>query len=149
MTRRNRRLAIGTVVVLLAGLEVAYRFWWSPMACVSIVNQAGEPIEDLQLECDGQVARVPRIAVGESANVYVTGRGMPTLKVTYRLKGSTLPGFQVSGFHPAALRKEGFKLVIIIRQDEWERYQEDADPSLIGSLAGHARRWLVDSLLSP
>ena len=149
MSRRKRNLLLGSIVLLMVAVEVVYYNLGARTGCVSVVNQAGGPIENIRLECAGNVVTVARLDVGETANVYLPGQGNLNLKVAYKLAGSALSGFVVNGFNPADLRKESFKLVLVIRQDEWERYQDDAEPSLMANLAGRAQRWLEASLDSP
>lgn len=147
MTRRKRNIVLGIIAVLVVA-ELGFRTLRGPVGRVTIINASNETIEDLRAEFAGKVARVAQIPAGESVSVSLSGRGRQMLNVTYRLKGSALPGFQVATFDPSALQSDGSKLVLTIRLDEWERYNEQ-ETSNLGMLASRATNWIVESLTSP
>jgi hypothetical protein len=95
------------------------------------------------------VATVATIGDGAAAKVYLAGRGKATLTVTFQQKNNPLSTFEIPTFDPAALQREGFTLVLVIRQNEYERYQDDGEPSFLSRLAAQSKGWLEKSLESP
>ncbi len=140
-------IAIG-VVVLLSVVEFGLSHYRGTLGCVMFVNEGAEPIENLRVVLDDQVAEVSRIEAGASAKIYLSGHGKNILRVKYRQKGSPLTGFEIAEFDPDALVKESFQLVLRIRPNEFERYQDDADPSLLERFTSRFKRWFMTSLES-
>jgi hypothetical protein len=137
MSRRKRGvLAALAVFVALAATEVTFRLLRSPEASVRVENLGAEPIEDLVLTCgDGPVAVGP-VASGGSAVARVSGRGPGVLRLSFRQRGNAMRGYELPGFDPAQMRRDGFQLVLRIRPNEVERYQDDAVPATpLGRLA--------------
>ncbi|SIN99233.1 hypothetical protein SAMN05444166_1944 [Singulisphaera sp. GP187] len=149
MTRRKRNFTIGIVVSLLVAAEVGLQSLRLPAASVRVVNQGGEPIKNLRLVSGRSEATVATIPDGESANLVLEGRGKQTLVVSFQQKNNPLVNFEIPVFDPAALHRDGFSLVIVIRQNEFERYQDDGDPPRWSRLATGAWHWLEKSLESP
>ena len=137
------------VVLLIGGIEAGLQFFRGSLGSVLLINEGTEPIEDLRVTMEGEEAVVPRIEAGESAKVSFGGHGPKPLKVKYRQKGSALTGFELPSFDPDSLRKENFRLVIRIRPDEFERYQDDDDPSLLMRFTSGAKQWLSESVQTP
>jgi hypothetical protein len=71
----------------------------------------------------------------ETTRLYLTGRRQGTLLMTFHQRGNPLGSFQLPNFDPAMLNGEGFKLVLNVRPNEIEKFQDDADPATpIGQL---------------
>jgi|GEM_PF-2504621 len=137
------------VLLLLGTIEVGLSYYRGSLGCVLVINEGTEPIEDLRLLLNGEEAKVTWIEAGGAAKVYLGGSGKNDLKLKYRQRGSPLTGFEIAGFEPEALAKDGFRLELRIRPDEFERSFEDEDPSMLVRVASGAKRWLVESLESP
>jgi hypothetical protein len=149
MSRRTRNLSIVIAVLVLAVVELAYQYQRPRVACVLVNNQSSEPIEGLTITCDTSSARAPRILAGESVKLYLAGGGNQVLVLKYSHKGSALQGFQVAGFDLAAMSRERSRLVINIRSNEFERYQEEDEPSWLRRAGAGFVHWLESSLESP
>jgi len=149
MSRRTRNLTLGAVVLLLVAVEVGYQRSRGRRACVVVTNLCPEPIEGLQVACGSDSSRVGHLGPGESARVYLVGGGNQTITLTYRQKGNSLQGFQVSGFDLAEMSRERSRLVLNIRVNEFERFQEDDEPSTLTGMATRALQWLEESVESP
>jgi len=146
MSRPRRKLIIVGVVLLLVAAEIGLDTLREPVACVTVVNDGVAPVERLSISSGRRRAEIAAIAPGESANVYLAGRGRKTLALAFRQQGNALTNFEISDFDPAALHREGFKLVISIQANQVTRYQEHAEPSTLGRLGRNVRDWLARSL---
>jgi hypothetical protein len=146
MSRKKRYLWIGCGLLLLLGVEIGLNALRAPVASVRVVNDGPEPIEGLHAVCGSSEGWVSRIESGASALVPLSGRRANALKLTYRQKGNAMSAVEIPAFDPEALSKEGFLLVIRIKTNEYERYQDDAEPSRWGRIASNAKRWLEEAL---
>jgi hypothetical protein len=130
MTRRTRStLIVLTVVAVLAGAEVALNLLKGPEACVQIENPGAEPVNDLVVVCGQSRVKVPTIEPGGTARVFLAGRQVNTLQLNFRQRGNAIGSFQLPGFNPAQMHSGSFKLVLRLRPNEVERFQDDAEPT--------------------
>lgn len=149
MSRGKRYLLAGCALVLaLVGGELGLRQLLAPVASVQVINAGREAIEGLRVESGQSQAGVHRIEPGESARLHIRGRGPSTLRLSYQQRGSALTNFEVPNFDPPALAREGFMLVLRVRENEYERYQDEDEPSTLSRLGSTLKRWLEDSLKS-
>lgn len=150
MTQRKRRLALAALLLsAVVATEYGLRTIRAPVAGVRIVNEGGAPLESLILTTNAARAAVATIPDGASTTVLVAGRGKSPLTVSFQQAGNPLNTIEIPAFDPAALQREGFSLVLTIRQNEYERFQDDGEPSTLGRLAAQARNWLANALESP
>src|SRR5205807_1910724 len=103
------------------------RQWVAPKACVQITNQGDGAIEDLIVSYAGSRVAVGRLPVGQSAQVWLSAGPKGPLRLDFKQKGNALTGFQVPEFDPTQNRRDGFKLVLVIKRNEVERFMDD-DP---------------------
>jgi hypothetical protein len=92
---------------------------------------------------------VGRIAPGETAKLFLVGLPKTPLKLTFRQRGNALTSFELPEFDSALLRKDRSRLVLNVRTNEVERYQEEDDPSPLRRGARGAWDWFerwVESL---
>lgn len=142
MTKSKRNILIVAAALLgLVGLEVGYNLLKSPEACVEIENLGPEPIEDLVVACGENRVEGLSIGSGATAKVYVSGRGPGMLSLRFHQKGNALSSFDLPGFDPAQMSREGFRLMLRLRPNEVERYQDVAEPT---TMLG---RWKRDFLI--
>ena len=73
---------------------------------------------------------------------WIPGRG-------FRQRGNALTAIEVPDFDPAMLHREGFKLVINVQTNQFERFQEEAEPSPPARLGRNLWSWLERSLQLP
>jgi hypothetical protein len=142
MPRPSRRVVVVGAVLLLIGAEVALRRVQQPAGCLVVGNQGDEPIVGLVASCGASRAEVARIAPGETAKLFLVGPPKTPLRLTFRQRGNALTSFEVPEFDTALLRKDGSRLVLNVRTNEVERYQEEDDPSLLRRNAQGAWDWL-------
>jgi hypothetical protein len=146
MTRRTRNILIVlAIVTALVATEVTLNLWKGAEACVQVENLGDQPIENLVLTCGKSRAAVPSVAPGASVNLYLAGNSPSTLLISFRQKGNAMTGFQVQKFNPAELAREEFKLVLRVRTNEIERFQDDFVPvSPLGNLVHNLKNWFWD-----
>jgi hypothetical protein len=94
-----------------------------------VQNAGVEPILGLTLTAGASRASVPRIEPGGVARLYLGGRGVHTLRMRFNQKGNALGAYEQPGFDAALLNRDSFKLVLRVRTNEVERYQDDGDPA--------------------
>ena len=130
MTRRKRGVLVALgLVTLLVTAEVTLNVWRGSQVCVEVANQGATPIEDLVLKLGTSRVSAARVEPGSSTRMYLTGRRQGTLLMTFRQQGNPLGTYQIPSFDPAAVSADGFKLVLNVRPNEIERFQDDADPA--------------------
>jgi len=130
MTRRKRGtlIALGVVAFLVVA-EVALDLARSPEAGVTVENAGDEPVDDLVVSFGDRRAEVGRLRPGGSATVRLGGRGEHPLRLTFRQRGNPIGSFELPGFNPAQMNGQGFKLVLRLRSNEVERFQDNAEPA--------------------
>jgi hypothetical protein len=129
MTRRTRGILIVlAILALLVGSEVVLNLIRGSQGLVQVKNLGNEPIENLVVGFGDRRFEVARIPAGSSSKVYITGSGTQTLRLTFRQRGNALSNFHLPDFNPEQMSREGFKLVLLFRPNEIERFQDDAEP---------------------
>jgi hypothetical protein len=141
---RRRWILLGSIAtLLLVGAEVAFRQWESPKACVQIVNEADGPMEDLIVSYADTRISLGRLGAGEKTSVYLTAGPRGPLQLDYRQNRNGLGGFQVPDFDPLQNRKDAFKLVVVVRTNEVQRYMDDdASAQNQVDLIDQIKRWI-------
>jgi hypothetical protein len=148
MTSRKRYLMIGGALLAVVAIEIGVGALRVPVATVRVVNDGAAPIEGLIVTCGKSETIVARIDSGASADVRVAGRTALPLKLRYHQRGNAMSELELPQFDPPALAREGFVLVLRIRTNEYERYQDDAEPSMWSKLGTRIQDWLNESLKS-
>jgi hypothetical protein len=125
MTRRNW-IILGVLIVLLTiGAEFLVRPWNSSKGCVQVDNQGDAAMDDLILSYGETKVRVGELGTGRSTNVWFTVAGKDTLSLEFNQKGNPMKGFQVQDFDPAENLANGFKIVLVVKNNRVERFMED------------------------
>jgi hypothetical protein len=125
MTSHKWKILAAIVILLTIGAEFIVRPLTSSRGCVQVVNQGDARIDDLVMTYGETKVRVGSVRPGQSTNVWFTAAGKGTLKLDFDQKGNPLKGFQVPDFDPAANLGDGFKLVLIMKNDRIERFMDD------------------------
>lgn len=130
MTRKTRGvlIALGVLAGLIA-VEVGLRITKGPEACVQVENLGPEPIEGLVVSSGADRAESPPIGPGNRVRLFLGGRGPQTLQLSFRQRGNGMTGYQMPGFDPALMTKDGSMLVIQIKPGTVIRFQDEAEPS--------------------
>jgi hypothetical protein len=137
-------IVLSLAVVLLLGAEIAVRQWKAPRACVQIINQGEGPMDDLLASYSGTEVPVGRLVVGQSTHIWLTAGPKGSLRLDFRQKGNALKGFQVPDFEPSQMIQDGFKLVLVVKSNEIQRFVEDADAQAgTETLGDRIKQWIM------
>jgi hypothetical protein len=149
MPRRRWIIALAIFAALLVAAEVAVRRWESPKACVQIVNEGDELMEDVVVVYADTRMPVGSIAANHSAHVRLTAGPIGPLRLEYRQKGNAIQGYQIADFDPVGLVQDAKKQMLIVGTNQLQRSLED-DGALKSdeSLGQMLRRWF-DAELNP
>jgi hypothetical protein len=129
MTRRNWIILGGVLLLLMAaGAELVVRLWNPSKACVQIVNQGDAAMDDLVVVYRETKVRLGRLGSGESTNAWISAAAKGPITLEFNQNGNPMKGFQVTEFDPIDSIQNGFKLVLVVKKDQVERFMDD-DPS--------------------
>jgi hypothetical protein len=129
MTRRKWIILGALLFLLTVGAELLVRPWNSSKGRVQIDNQGDAAMDDLILSYGGSKVRVGALGTGQSANVWFTAGRKGTLALEFKQKGNPMTGFQVEDFDPAENLANGFKVVLVVKNNRVERFMDDDHPS--------------------
>jgi hypothetical protein len=150
MWRRRWIIVLAVVVTLLAVVEVVVRRWESPKACVQIINEGGEAIEDLVVYYANSRLPMGRLLRNQSVHVWLTTGPVGPLRLEFRQKGNALQGFQIPDFDPSQLIQDSYKQVLIVGTNQIQRFaQEDDTRKNQESVGEIIKRWLKAELNQP
>src|SRR5438270_9568710 len=140
---RRRWILLALAIALLVGAEVAVRRWVAPKACVQIINQGEGAMDDLAVSYADTKVPAGRLGVGQSTHVWLTSGPKGLLRIDFRQKGNALTGFQVPDFDPSQNLQDGFKLVLVVKTNEVQRFVEDDDSrNDAEALGDRIKRWI-------
>jgi hypothetical protein len=143
MARRRWIIPVSLAALLLLGAEVAVRQWVvAPKTCVQITNRGDAAMEDLVVSYAGSQVAVGRLPVGQSTHVWLSAGPKGLLRLDFKQKGNALTGFQIPDFDPAQIRRDGFKLVLVVKSNEIERFMDDDPLADRETLEDRVRRWI-------
>lgn len=136
------------ILGLLVAAEVGFQLLMGDRVAVEVHNEGLDPVEGLVVSLGGERVEVPRIAPGAATLVRLGGDRPLTLILRFQQRGNALGTFELPGFDPSQLRKDGMKQVIRLRSNEVERYLDDDDQPATpaGKLARVAWKRFEDSL---
>ncbi|MGP0066509.1 MAG: hypothetical protein ACLQGP_23335 [Isosphaeraceae bacterium] len=143
MPRRRWIIALLLFALLLVGAEITLRHWQSPKACVQIINKGTATMEDVVVHYNGTTVPLGNIAMDASSMVWVTAGPKGILKLDFQQKGNALKGFQVVDFDPMQNIRDSFKLVLLVKPKQIERFVEDDEfQKSKESLLERFRQWM-------
>jgi hypothetical protein len=143
MSQRRWIIILSLLAVLLVGAEVTLRQWQSPKACIQIINEGDGVMEDLVLHYSETKIPVGRLGTKQSTHVWVTAGPKGPLLLEFRQKGTALKGFQIPEFDPQQNLQDYFKLVVVVKNTEIQRFVEDDEfRQKSESLADRVKHWL-------
>ena len=148
MSRRAWIILI-SLAALLLGIEVVVRFSGSSRASVQIVNDGDAVLENLIVSFPGSRVAVGSLTGGDSAQVWLSGHEKGTLALSFTQAGNPMSGFQIPDFDPREIHRDGFRLVLHIRQNEVTKYMDDEESSTPMSRLGDKISDWVASELDP
>jgi hypothetical protein len=143
MSRRRWIILVSMAAVLLVGAEVALRQWAAPKACVQIINQGPGVMEGLVVGYADTKFTLGRLGVDQSTQVWLTAGPKGPLRLDFRQKGNALSGFEVPDFDPYQNSRDSFKLVLIVKTNEIQRFMDDDDSRKnLETLGDRIKRWI-------
>jgi len=125
---------------------VSLRQWTSPKACVQIVNQGDAVMEDLVVTYGETKITGGRVLVGQSVHVWLSAGPKGPLRLDFRQPGNAASSFQIPDFDPIQILQDGFKLVLLIKTNEVQRFVDDDETQKTGSLGDRVREWIKSEL---
>jgi hypothetical protein len=127
---RQRWFIFGMLLLLLTvGAELGVRSWNASKGSVQLVNQGESTMDEVIVTYGSTRVAVGTLASGQTTNVWFTAAGKGTLSLDFKQKGNPLNGFQVPDFDPTENLANGFKLVLIVKDNRVERFMDDEQPS--------------------
>jgi hypothetical protein len=84
-----------------------------------------------------------RLGAGLSAKAWFTAAGRGTLTLEFRQNENPVRGFQVTDFDPVEISRTGSKLVLVVKSNRVERFQEkDESAMTVENLSDRIREWI-------
>jgi hypothetical protein len=151
MARRNWIILGGVILLLLTvGAELIVRPWNPSKACVQIVNQGDAAMVDLVVVYGETKVRLGRLGAGETTSAWFSAAGKGSISLEFNQHGNPMKGFQVTDFDPIDNITNGFKLVLIVKNDQVERFMDD-DPTRtpFKALMENIKSWFVSEVSIP
>ena len=82
-------------------------------------------MDDVVIQYNGTTVPVGQLPMDTSTHIWVTAGPKGLLRIDFRQKGNALRGFQVVDFDPMQNLRDSFKLVLLIKTNEIQRFVED------------------------
>jgi hypothetical protein len=147
MSRRWIIILCVLIVALAAGLEWASRYWGSQTTSAQIVNEGTEPMHEVFASYADTRISLGTLAAGDKSKVWFSAAGRRALKLEFTQKGNPLTGFNVPDFDPMEHRRDGSRLVLVVKNNQVERFVEEDDsvkspPRLLDRLM----EWIRDGI---
>ena len=143
---------MGGVLLLLltVGAELVVRPWNPSKACVRIVNQGDAALEDLVVVYRETKIRLGRLGSGETTNAWFSAAEKGPVTLEFNQDGNPLKGFQIPDFDPVDNISNGFKLVLVLKKDQVERFMDD-DPTRtpLKTLMDNVKAWFESEIGFP
>src|SRR5206468_6321148 len=111
-------------------------------ACVQIVNQGQGKMDDLIVSYADTQVTLGRLGVGQSAHIWLTAGPKGPLRLDFRQEANALSGFQIPDFDPHQNSRDGFKLVLIVKSNEIQRFMDDDARNDGETLGDRIKRWI-------
>jgi hypothetical protein len=127
MVRARWKWFLLGAVFLLVATEVVLNALKTPVGQVKIVNTGADPILNLVATNGPSRAEAARVDPQDSVVLQISGRGKTALALKFNQFNNPVTDFEVAEFDPAALSRQGSRLVLEVRPGEVMRYQEPDD----------------------
>ena len=128
MMSRRKAVILGILIVaVVLGLEWTFRYGSAVTGCAQVVNEGVEPMEGLVARYAGTSVNLGRLAPGETTKVWFSGAGRGALTLEFTQKGNPMKGFKVDDFDPTEHRRDGSRLVLVVKSSQIDRYVEEDD----------------------
>jgi hypothetical protein len=148
MMSRWMAVILGVLIVAIAlGLEWAVREGGAGTGCAMVENDGAQPMINLVASYAGSKVNLGTLAPGAKAKVWFSGAGRGILSFEFTQQDNPMKGFKVEDFNPPELRRDGSRLVLLVKTNQVERYVEEdeavkAPPRMLERLMD----WIRDEL---
>ena len=117
-----------------------------------VENDGDQPMEDLVASFGDTKVNLGTVAPGGQAKVWFSGAGRGVLSFEFVQQNNPMKGFKVEEFNPLELRRDGSRMVLVVKANQVERFvEEDASiktpPRLFDRLMSWIRRSIALSVL--
>lgn len=131
------------VVALLVVAEVYLRQWEQPRATLQIINEAGGLMEDLVVAYGDTRMPVGTFAQGQSVTLSMTAGPLGPLRLEFHQKSNAIRSLEIPDYDPAQNVQDGYKQVLVIGNNQIQRYAEDDDTANARQSLGQTiKEWL-------
>jgi hypothetical protein len=128
MLSRRKAVILGILIVAVAlALEWTFRLGATATGCALVENGGVQPIEGLTATYAGSTASLGTLAPGAKAKVWFSGAGRGVLAFEFTQRDNPMKGFKVEDFDPAELRRDGARLVLVVKNNQIDRYSEEEE----------------------
>lgn len=132
--RRKRWLSVVLIVLGLMLLEVGVRFMKRPRVGIVLTNEAGATARNIVARYGAIKLPVGELAPGGSTVVRLENGPEEDVTLAFEQEGNPTPGIVVDGPELETARRDGTRMVLILRPNEIVRHMEedpDADVSFL------------------
>jgi hypothetical protein len=145
---RRKVVILGILVVILAiGLEWAFREAGAAPGCVVVENDGAQPMEGVVASFADSRVSLGTLAPSAQAKVWFSGTGPGALSFEFTQESNPMKGFKIEEFNPMELRRDGSRLVLVVRSNQVQRYvEEDASIKSPPRLFDRLMDWIRDQL---
>jgi hypothetical protein len=143
---RRKAVILGILVVILAiGLEWAFREGGAGSGCAVVENDGAQPMEGLVASFADAKVNLGTLPAGEKAKVWFSGAGRGALSFEFTQQNNPMKGFKIEEFNPTELRRDGSRMVLVVKSNQVERYiEEDASIKTPPRLFERLVDWVKD-----
>jgi hypothetical protein len=145
----SRRWIIACVVLgcVIVAAEIGFKLAVPSSARLDVVNETGETIENLVVIFGDTRIALGNLAAGQFASAWITADQPGTVKLDFRQKNNGMNGIEIGDYDLSKDARGGFKLVVVVRKNQVERYMDDDDRMTWEKLGDRIKEWLgVDRL---
>jgi hypothetical protein len=148
MMSRCIAVILGVLIVAISlGLEWAVREGGAGTGCAMVENDGPQPMERVVATYAGSKVNVGTIAPGAKAKVWFSGAGRRVLSFEFTQQDNPMKGFQIQDFNPPELRRDGSRLVLVVKNNQVERYvEEDESVKSPPRMLDRLMDWIKDQL---
>ncbi|MDG3005320.1 hypothetical protein [Paludisphaera mucosa] len=124
---KSRRWWLTVVLIVLAAvaIEVGVRLARKPRAALLVINGGGTPVRDLVASYAGVRQLVGVVPSGGSTLVRLENGTKDDVTLAFVQEGNPAPGFLVGGEELDQARRDGLRVVVVLKPNEVSRYMEE------------------------
>lgn len=123
--KRNLRIGLAALALLLVGTEVVMRAARVPGAELRVINLGSGTITDLVVTCDGRRVAMEPIAPGASATASLRARDKVKLALNFRQPRCAFSAVALDDFEPPRLESDGERMVLELLDDGYRFVAEE------------------------